>query len=181
MPGLLCEGHRRRSWAKGEIEKSYWKEATVYGSGKFRKRGNAIHTWHERRYEIRNDSLLVYYNATGDLRGYLQISHVDIQGGKNGHLDKSGFCDFGLEPENGVPMKIISMSEEPQRHLDVVFDLVEDAQKFCVLLNKGSNKNNIKQYVSSMKWTDDELLRDELVEGRFFIALPYLDLHCWLI
>lgn len=167
MP-VLCEGHRRRTWARGEVKKDYWKEASVYGSGTFRKRGNVIHTWHERRYEIRNDSLLVYYDKkeNGVLRGYLKISHIEVQSGKLGHLDKSGFCDFGLEPENGVPMKIISLSEEPHRHLDVVFDFVEDAKKFCILLNKGSNKNNVKEFMTKLNWVDEETQRilDDKVE-----------------
>ena len=85
-------------------------------------------SWNARAYFIKDDHTLLYFdNVTNLPKGYCNVSEISLAVGPSKNISKSGCTS-----SSGVSLLMTLMRDS--RVMPIVFDEVEEAKKFCVLL-----------------------------------------------
>jgi hypothetical protein len=112
----------------------------IIGGGEFRKKGSQVKSWKIRSYYIKEDGVLMYFDpVTKEPKGVIDITEVAITEGPQENLHTSGCSDFSLE--SGVSLILTIFSES--RKMEIVFDTLNDAQRFCLLVGYVATASNL--------------------------------------
>lgn len=94
-------------------------------------------SWKQRAYFIKEDHTLLYFDeAANSPKGYVNISEVTLDIGPLKHISQSG-CGS----KQGVSVLLTLVRES--KIMPIVFDEVNDAKKFCLLLGFTCSTNTI--------------------------------------
>jgi hypothetical protein len=108
--------------------------------GSIRKQSRRAKAWRLRRYEIRTDATIVTFDPlSNEPTGLINASILSIQRGDVVNVDKSGSSDFSVSI--GVALTLIEESNDP---INVVFDSAQEAQDFCVGIARVSKSHDIR-------------------------------------
>lgn len=134
---------------RGSTLKDYFKQSKeehptshiqIIGGGEFRKKGSNVKSWKIRSYYVKEDATLMYFDPiTKEPKGVINVSEVAIIEGPKENLQASGCSDFSIEI--GVSLILTILSES--RKMEVVFDTLKEAQKFCLLLGYVATASNL--------------------------------------
>jgi hypothetical protein len=106
------------------------------GEGLFRKQGSNVKSWKVRKYSLLPSYTLQYSDALSNVvKGRMNISNVTVREGARENGKNSG------GPKEAIAMDICSFDDS--RNLEVVFDSVDEAKQFLLVLLKCTRKHNI--------------------------------------
>ena len=109
-------------------------DAAILHKGTFRKKSRDFKLWKSRRFDIRDDGILLTYDQQKDIAtDIVNITHVKISSGSIDNLDKSGSVDFSISL--GVSIVIQAVNYD---NMEVVFDSKLEAENFCSAILRAS-------------------------------------------
>ena len=116
-------------------------DVDVIGSGVFRKCGSGFKSWKLRKFVLRSNCILTYYDTKsklelGDEKGSLDISAVELKQGDLKNIKSSG------APENAVALKLTCLKDS--RIIELVFDTVSDLKNLICLIHRVSSMHNLE-------------------------------------
>jgi len=106
------------------------------GEGLFRKQGSNVKSWKVRKYSLLSSYTLQYSDPLSNvIKGNMNISNVTVREGARENGKNGG------APKEAIAMDICSFDDS--RTLEVVFDAIEEAKQFLLVLHKCTRKHNI--------------------------------------
>jgi hypothetical protein len=114
--------------------------AQILGGGEFRKKGSQVKNWKIRSYYIKDDAKMIYFDpTTKEPKGVVDLKEFGISIGPKENLHISGCSDFSRE--EGVSIILTLIAEA--RKMEIVFDALKEAQKFCLLAGRVALASNV--------------------------------------
>jgi hypothetical protein len=140
-PGFMRRrGSTLKEYFKASKEDHPHSHVQIIGGGEFRKKGSQVKSWKIRSYYIKEDGVLMYFDpVTKEPKGVIDITEVAITEGPLENLHTSGCSDFSLE--SGVSLILTIFSES--RKMEIVFDTLKEAQRFCLLVGYVATASNL--------------------------------------
>lgn len=132
------EERRRKQSDDAEHEDLGYDETLVIGEGIFRKEGQGVKSWKERKYAMTLDGKLYYCDPhSGEVKGSLSVSSCLVHLGNAAQVKASGYsCD-------GISLCLHAISDS--RKLNVSFENTTATKSFLRSLASASkDKNNIE-------------------------------------
>ena len=116
----------------------------IVGFGTFRKQGSGYKNWKVRKYIIRTNLMLSYYDpksscSDADLKGTLNLTSVRLVQGNINNIKSSGIAK--TEIENAYALSLTCL--ENGRTIEIVFDSLAEIKHFLSLVDKISVVNNL--------------------------------------
>jgi hypothetical protein len=129
-----------REYFKHSKEDHPHSHVQILGGGEFRKKGSQVKSWKIRSYYIKEDGMLLYFDPiTKEPKGVIDVKEIAVIEGPAENLHASGCSDFSLE--TGISLTLTIFSES--RKMEIVFDTLKEAQRFCLLLSYVATASNI--------------------------------------
>jgi hypothetical protein len=123
----------------------------LLGGGNFRKCSNSRESWKSRSYFIYSDHVLIYFENNLP-KNVINIENIDIEDGEKSDISKSGLKSGKDRDAIAINLTLGNDSREKMR---IVFETLDEAQKFCLLLMYGSaSQSAVVEYVQSKDWRE---------------------------